>query len=452
MVCWRTSNAERKKPRNNIKCVMQFSRFTLVLLVLFSLLGGAVAGAASFLFAPRWVPYVAQHIPSLRSLAASSSVAPMHVPQATSSSFIAPLFLPAQGEEGVIQMIQRVSPAVVSIQVTKEIEVGRRVIIDPFADDFFTDPFTPFLRPRPTPRQNTPSPQTERREVGGGSGFFVSANGMVVTNKHVVNDTEAQYTVITQDQKKYPAKVLALDPVLDLAVLKVEGSNFAFLPLGDSDQVRTGQTVIAIGNALAEFQNTVTRGVVSGLNRRIVAGGLMMGSEVIESAIQTDAAINPGNSGGPLVDLQGNVIGVNTAVSTGAQSLGFALPSNVVKRAVMSVEKNGKIVRAWLGVRFLPIDEDIAKERSLPYNYGAMIVRGEAQDDVAIVKASPADKAGLVANDIILEINGIKITEQVSLPSLIERYVPGDKIKLKIFHEGKEKEVELTLEERPVTS
>lgn len=284
--------------------------------------------------------------------------------------------------------------------------------------------------------------------VGGGSGFFVSADGVIVTNKHVVGDADAQFMVLTQDGKKYPAKVMATDPVLDLALMKVEGKDFPFLELGDSDQLAIGQSVIAIGNALAEFQNSVTKGIISGLHRRLVAGNNRNQTEVIEEAIQTDAAINPGNSGGPLINAAGRVIGVNTAISQDGQSLGFALPINAVKRAWESVQKNGRIVRPWIGVRYIQVDDDIATRSYLTYSYGALVLRGDQPGDLAVVPGSPAEKAGLKENDLILEINGQKLDVDHSLSSIISRAAPGDKVTLKIARDGKEMTLTVTLEER----
>lgn len=419
---------------------MPSSRVSFFLFLITSLLAGALSGAAAFVFAPIWTPYVARHAPAIRPWIEQRRAS------TTSPSLPEKIPLPVfKGEDDLVQTVARTSQAVVSIRITKEVAVSRHLEPGLFGD-LFDDPLVPLRRDSSHP--DAPS-RKERREVGGGSGFFVSADGLVVTNRHVVSDKEAEYTVVTQDQKTYPAKVLAVDPVLDLAILKVEIQQAPFLSFGDSDALRIGQTVIAIGNTLDEFQNTVTKGVVSGLNRRVVAGGSALNAEVIESAIQTDAAINLGNSGGPLIDLDGNVIGVNTAVSQDAQSLGFALPINVVKRAVQSVQAHGRIVRAWLGVRFLLVDEDLAKKNHLAYSYGALILRGDTARDLAVVPGSPADKAGLSENDIVLELNGTKLEGIHTLSSLIEHYAPGDVVHLKVAHEGKEKIVDITLEERP---
>lgn len=374
----------------------------------------------------------------------SSSLTP------TSSTVIPPIPMRSLDEEQTIEVVKRTSPAVVAIDITKAIDPRARNPQAAFPD-LFNDPSFPFFTTPSVPSTPTAT-STEKQQVvvGAGSGFFVSQDGYLVTNKHVVDDKDATYTVITSDKKKYPAKVLALDPSLDLAIIKVEGNDFPFLQLGKSDDLIVGQSVIAIGNALAEFQNTVTKGVVSGLNRRLEAGS-EAGTEVIEQAIQTDAAINFGNSGGPLLNLQGEVIGVNTAISQNGQSLGFALPSSVVSHALESVRKNGKIVRPWLGIRYLQIDEDLQKKNHLAYDYGVLVVKGNTPTDLAVIPGSPANKAGIVENDIVLELNGMKLDGQRSLSSIIASLDPGQKVTLKISHAGKESSVDITLEERKET-
>jgi serine protease Do len=268
-----------------------------------------------------------------------------------------------------------------------------------------------------------------------------------VTNKHVVSDKSADYTVLLNDGKKYKAKILARDPVQDIAILKIDASGLPVLELGDSDTLELGQTVIAIGNALGEFRNTVSVGVVSGLSRTITASGANYGSEVIQGVIQTDAAINPGNSGGPLLNLKGQVIGINTAIVSGAQNIGFAIPINNAKRGIKSVKETGVIKTPYLGVRYLIINADIAKKQNLPVDYGALL-RGDASGP-AVMPNSPASKAGLLAEDIILEVNGVKITEENPLVSVVNKYNVGDEINLKVLRGGNRIDVRVKLEERP---
>lgn len=336
-------------------------------------------------------------------------------------------------DEQSIAVVRRAQPAVVSIVITKDVSKIRQ---PRFIDPFTGDPILP---------ERSPGLNGQQR-IGGGSGFFVSADGLLVTNRHVVQDAEATYTVVLDTGEELPAKVLARDPVLDLAVLDVEGDNHPYLTFGDSDELKLGQTVIAIGNALDEFRNSVTKGIVSGLNRRLTAND--MGDAVtLEEAIQTDAAINPGNSGGPLIDLHGRVVGVNTAVSFSGQLLGFALPGNVAKRDVEQVQKIGRITRPFLGVRYLVINKDLAERNQLKVDHGVLISRGEEPGDLAVLPGSPADTAGIRENDIILALNGERIDEEKTLSSQIGHFLPGDTVTLRILRQGEERDVQVTLDE-----
>lgn len=350
-------------------------------------------------------------------------------------------------QSDIVDVVGRTAPAVVSIVITKDVPKlqynENPFFYSPFGNDFFNNFFG-----LPNGQQPKSPPTTEKRQVGGGTGFFVSSDGLIVTNKHVVADEEADYSVLLNNGKKYDAKVLSRDSVNDLAIVKIDGSGFSVIPLGDSDSLKLGQTVIAIGNALGEFRNTVSTGVVSGLARSITAGGSALGTEQLSGVIQTDAAINPGNSGGPLLNEAGEVIGINTAVAQGAQNIGFAIPVNEAKQVITSVKKYGKIVRPFLGVRYVIITSDLAKEKSLPVDYGALIVRGDTQTDLAVTPGSPADKAGLAENDIILEVGGEKITEDNTLVKAIARFGVSDRVPLKIMHRGDTKTVTVTLVER----
>ncbi len=350
-------------------------------------------------------------------------------------------------EQAVIKVVKNYSPAVVSIIVTKDLPVIEQYYISPF-ENFFNDPF--FQIQIPQYRQKG----TQKQEIGGGSGFIVSEDGLVLTNKHVVLDEQAEYTVLTNDGNKFPAKVLARDPVQDLAVLKIEpeknaasqSAAFPVVKLGDSSKLEIGQTVVAIGNALGEFRNTVSVGVVSGLGRTITAsGGTFV--ETLEDVIQTDAAINKGNSGGPLLNLMGEVIGINTATVQDAQSIGFAIPINVAKKDIDQVKNFGKIVYPFLGVRYVLVTEQIQKQNNLPVSYGAWVQKGTG-GEAAVTPGSAAEKAGIKQGDIILELNSEKITLDNSLAKVLQKYSPGDKVALKIMRSGKEMSVEVTLGER----
>ncbi len=355
----------------------------------------------------------------------------------------------AAEESLIIDVVEKANPAVVSVIITKDVPIFEQYYqeFDPFGDDFFNDFFgnNGFRFQIPQQKQNG----TEKREVGGGSGFFISSDGYIVTNKHVVEDDKAEYTVLTNDGKKYDAEILAKDSALDVAILKVKGNDFPYLSFGDSDRLKLGQTVIAIGNALAEFRNSVSVGVVSGLSRSVTAGDLFGRSERLEGVIQTDAAINPGNSGGPLLDIKGNVVGVNVAVSRGAENIGFALTSNAVKSIADSVKEHGEIVRPYLGVRYVQITESLKKKNNLTVDYGVLVSRGETAEDLAVIPGSPADKAGIVENDIILEVDGVKLEQGKSLASIIRQKQIGSAVKLKILHKGSEKTVEVKLEKAP---
>jgi serine protease Do len=351
----------------------------------------------------------------------------------------------------IVNAVEKSNPAVVSIIVSKEVP-KYETFIDPNAKqnpfgELFPDFF--FNIPQYRQRQNG----TEKKEIGGGSGFFVSSDGLIVTNKHVVSEENVEYTVFTNDEKKHIAKVIARDPILDIAIIKIEsvkpGSKFPNLPLGNSDSLKPGQSVIAIGNALGEFHNTVSVGVISGLSRSILAGSSMGRFELLDHVIQTDAAINPGNSGGPLLNLDGQVVGVNVAVAQGSQNIGFALPINSVKSVVESVKATGKIIRPFLGVRYIAINKILKEQNNLTFDYGVLVKGGSSQNELAVIPGSPAHKAGVVENDIILEINGTKLDDKTSLVSIIRHKKVGDTINLKILHKGIEKTLKATLTAAP---
>jgi serine protease Do len=344
-------------------------------------------------------------------------------------------------DSAVADMVQRTSPGVVSVVISKDVSRLRGFSGNPFFGfPFFADPFDDSGRGG--------SGETRRQTVGQGSGFLVSSDGMIVTNKHVVQDGNADYTVIANDGKEYPAKVLASDPTNDIALIKIDAQGLHALDLGNSDDLKVGQTVIAIGNSLGEFSNTVSKGIVSGLRRDVVAGSDQGGAERLRDIIQTDAAINPGNSGGPLLDVSGSVIGVNVAMAQGAENIGFALPINQVKRIIDQVKTTGKIATPFLGVRYMVLDKDIQKQENLPFGYGALILRGERMTDFAVIPGSPADKAGLVENDIILEIDGVKVDKDRQIGDVVAEHQAGDELTLKVWHKGETKDVRVKLEER----
>ncbi|NTW14518.1 MAG: trypsin-like serine protease [Candidatus Moranbacteria bacterium] len=352
------------------------------------------------------------------------------------------------GDESLVGIVDRSSSAVVSVVATKLVTQTR---IGSGSLPFFLRQFGYDIGSDGTLGQSQGQDgQTapEKQKVGSGTGFFVSSDGLVVTNKHVVSDTTADYTVVLSGGKEYPAKVIAVSPNQDIAVLKIDGADFPSLQLGDSGALHVGQTAIAIGNPLGEFPNSVSRGIISGLNRNVTAGSDFGQSETLSDIIQTDAAINPGNSGGPLLDLAGNVIGINVAVAQNAEGIGFAIPINQVKRIIDDVKTTGKISTPYIGVRYAVIDEAMRKENSLPYGYGAIVVRGTKPAELAVVPGSPADKAGIVENDIILEIDGTKVDTDHPLGNIVAEHRAGDVLSLKVWHKGSEETVSVTLEER----
>ncbi|MDD4761422.1 MAG: trypsin-like peptidase domain-containing protein [Candidatus Pacebacteria bacterium] len=356
------------------------------------------------------------------------------------------LYKPAADyENAIIEAVEKTDPAVVSIIVTKDLPVIENCPVDLFSNipqelrQFFELPEGTYSQPC--------QKGVKKQEVGGGSGFLVSNDGLILTNKHVVNDETASYTILTNDGKKYEAKVLAKDPLADIAIVKADISGLATVKLGDSDSVKLGQTAIAIGNALGEFRNTVSVGVISGLARTVTATDGNGGGETIEGVFQTDAAINPGNSGGPLLNLRGEVIGINTAIASGAENIAFTIPINMAKKAIDSVKTTGKISTPYIGVRYYILSEEDAKEKNIPYAYGALIVKGE-NGETGISAGSPAEKVGLKEGDVILEIGGEKIDLNHSLMLLIRKHEVGERVGIKVYREGKEIFLYPVLEER----
>ena len=347
-------------------------------------------------------------------------------------------------DDAIIATVDKTSPAVVSVVISQDVPKLQRMS-NPFGFPFF---MAPQGSQDMFQDNGSDTGGTEKQTIGQGSGFLVSQDGLIVTNKHVVSASAADYTVLTTDGKEYKAQVLAKDPHRDIALLKIDAQNMPFLTLGNSDDLKVGQSVVAIGNSLGEFSNTVSKGIVSGLKRNLVAGSGRGDSERLSNIIQTDAAINPGNSGGPLLDISGNVIGVNVAMAQGAQSIGFALPANQIKKIIDQVQATGKISTAFLGVRYIVLSPEIQQEHSLPLDHGALILRGDKMTDFAVVPGSPADKAGLVENDVILEVNGEKIDSERQISDLIADLKPGDTLKMSIWHKGETKTIDVVLDEK----
>lgn len=321
-------------------------------------------------------------------------------------------------ESAVIDVVKKVGPSVVTVSA---------------------------VAPKRSFIQFSPFEGFSQRMVGGtpqdiGSGFVVSADGLVVTNKHVVSDTSLTYKVVTSDGKTFNVKEISRDPNNDIAILKIDANNLKPVELGDSSNLQVGQFVIAIGTALGEFRNTVTTGVVSGLGRGISAGDQFQGYvERLDNVIQTDAAINPGNSGGPLLNSAGQVIGINVAVAQGANNIGFAIPINTVKDALNSFKANGKFpAKAYLGVRYQMISQQVALLNSVPQ--GAYVVD--------VVAGSPAEKADIQVGDIIYKIDGSQLNDDNGgLAKIISTKKPGDTLNLEIWRDGDVVKTSVTLSE-----
>jgi len=299
-----------------------------------------------------------------------------------------------------------------------------------------------------------------QQQSSAGTGMIVRSDGLILTNRHVVDDDTASYTVVLSNGKSYPAKVVSKDSVNDIAFVRISATNLPTVSLGDSGTVKVGQQVVAIGNALGQFQNTVTTGVISGESRGVTAGDSGGSgsspfaqdssgtSENLSDLFQTDAAINPGNSGGPLVNLDGQVIGMNTAVAgQGAQNIGFAIPINDAKSLIASVESTGQIVHAYLGVRYVQLDPDTAKQNNLSVSQGAW-VQGDASDP-AVVAGGPADKAGLKSGDVITKVGSTTLDASHSLETVIGNYKPGDHVALTVNRGGKTVTLNATLGTAP---
>jgi len=335
-------------------------------------------------------------------------------------------------ESKVIDAIKKISPSVVSIVSAKNLSLYNKRIFD--FDNFYESPSLKY-----------------GQKIGGGSGFIVTNDGLIVTNKHVVSDLKAKYTVILNNGSEYDSEVISRDTLNDIAILQIkskENEEITGLPVaefGDSEKLQIGQRVIAIGNALAEYENTVTTGVVSAKGRSIMTGEINSDKNLL-NLIQTDAAINPGNSGGPLINLNGQVIGINTATASQTHGISFAIPINDIAPVITSVKLHGEIIRPFLGVHFMMLSQKKADELKINKT-GALLIDNQEGAKVAITPDGPAEKAGLKINDLILEVDSEKVTPKNPLNIIINKKEAGDKIKLMVWRDDEIIEIKVVLGE-----
>lgn len=376
-----------------------FSRIKIVAIV-FLVIGMAAAGMV---------------LHSADSLAQTSRISPDSID-----------FLTKTGK-AMAEIAAAVKPAVVNISTIRSAKISGGM--DPFLDDpffrrFFGDNFGRQKHPR------------EHKSAGLGSGVVVSSDGYIITNHHVVKDAD-EIKVTLSDKKEFKGKVVGTDPKTEIAVIKIDASGLVGLPWGNSDRLQVGELVFAVGNPFG-LNQTVTMGIVSALGRANV------GIADYEDFIQTDAAINPGNSGGGLINVRGELVGINTAIFSttgGYQGVGFAIPSNMVKSIMESLIKKGKVIRGWLGVSIQKITPELAKRFNLRSEDGALI--GD------VIENSPAEKAGLKRGDVIIEYDGKKVAEPYILRNMVANTLPGEEHALTVIRENRTMTVPLTIGELP---
>ncbi len=337
----------------------------------------------------------------------------------------------ASEESVTINIVKTAGASVVTVAEESEKQVDEGAFFAPGQNPFFG---------LPIPDQFDEQQPAQPRSIG--SGFIISTDGMIVTNKHVVSNTQIKYFIITSADKKYTVEKIYRDPINDVAIMKIDldenaGDSIKPVALGNSSDLQVGQYAAAIGTALGEFRNTVTTGIISGLGRGITAGSPYEGFvERLDNVIQTDAAINPGNSGGPLLNSSGQVIGVSTAISSSGQNIGFAIPINVIKDSLKNFNQTGQFNRPYLGVAYRIISKDIAILNDVPE--GAYVQN--------VVSGSAAEKAGLKKGDIIIKLNGERIDQDHQLSSVIGKRRVGERIKISIYRNGSISDMEAVLE------
>lgn len=379
--------------------------FTLVLVSTFSLLFGAVGGGVT------------------------STFILSQIPEGGSTETV------IQFENGSYKTVwEEAAPAVVSVVALKDLSA-------------YTTPFSFFGSPQ------TSTQEGELSQVSSGTGFIVTPDGLVVTNKHVVADSSAEYVVVMDDGTQLEAEVLDTDPLNDIALIQIVGEDerlgdLPTLEFADSDAISVGDPVVAIGNALGEYSNTTTVGIISATGREIIASSGMGSSENLVNLIQTDAAINPGNSGGPLLNLNAELVGMNTAIDTTASGIGFAIPSNDIAMVVKSYQEFDRIVRPYVGVSYVPVTPVIQKRFELDVDTGVLVI-GDSKAGISGVQVgSPAEKAGILDGDVILAVGEQALTRTYSLSNAIAGYLVGETITLTLWRDGEKLTVELELAER----
>lgn len=341
-------------------------------------------------------------------------------------------------EEKTVKIIEKVLPAIVSISVSQKIDK-----IEKETPQFI---FPVFEKDKKRASLMAKKVDGENINISGGSGFVIDPSGIIVTNIHVVSGKDFLYEILFSNGHRQTAKLIGTDAINDIAFLKINNNGiFPYITLGDSSKVKLGQSVLAIGNALGIFYNTVSKGIVSGLSRCISAENESV-TESLRGLIQTDAAINPGNSGGPLINLKGEAVGINSANVAKAENIGFALPINIIKKDLNQLINTGTIKKPFLGIRYLIIDHSIQDLIKSPISNGAYVISPSPSLD-AIIKNSPADRAKIQEKDIIIEINGKKLNIYYTIQDFLEEAEIGQKVKIKIIRKGKTILTETTLTE-----
>lgn len=330
----------------------------------------------------------------------------------------------ASGPLNVADIAAKSGPAIVNIKAKVKVSSGmdNPFFNDPFFREFFGDQF----RLMPSPRY----------ETGIGTGFIISPDGYILTNQHVINNAVEVSVQISGKQNEIPAQVVGQDYELDLAVLKIDGNNYPTLPMGDSNKMRVGEWVVAIGQPFG-LDHTVTAGVISAKGRPI-----SIQDRNYKNLIQTDAAINPGNSGGPLLNMQGQVIGINTAVNAQAQGIGFAIPINTAREVLDDLKKGNKVLRAYLGISMVDLNNEIRSELNLPADTNGVVV-------MKVMQGSPAAQGGLQYLDTIVAIDGKNITTATEVQAAVESKKPGDQMKLEVIRQGNRVNLTVVLQPKP---